>query len=191
MSSDVRLIEPSPKFEAAYKAFTREFRDADKEDYLTLWDEATTNFPAYLRRLAGEADGENLPEGYVPQNTYWLVDEAGEVVGEIRVRHRLTPKLEDFGGHIGYTVRPSRRRKGCGTRMLALAMEKAPGLGLKRLLITCDPANVASARIIEKNGGRLTSRSIAYNGRLTSRYWIDLAANAGRRRSRKPGAGSP
>jgi predicted acetyltransferase len=48
-------------------------------------------------------------------------------------------------------------------------------MGLKRVLITCDADNVASARIIEKNGGRLENQSVSREtGRLKNRYWIEL-----------------
>jgi predicted acetyltransferase len=110
----------------------------------------------------------------VPSSVYWLLSENGYLLGDIRIRHRLTPAWEDLGGHIDYGVRPSQRRKGYATRMLAMALEKARAMGLKRVLITCDPANVGSVRTIQRNGGKLLSESIAKNGRLTSRYWIDL-----------------
>ena len=58
--------------------------------------------------------------------------------------------------------------------MLALGLDKARQLGLTRVLITCDPENIASVRVIEKNGGVLASRSVAHTGRLTARYWIEL-----------------
>jgi len=58
--------------------------------------------------------------------------------------------------------------------MLALALTEARALGLTRVLITCDPKNLASVRVIQKNGGLLTSQGIAENGRPTARYWIEL-----------------
>ena len=72
-------------------------------------------------------------------------------------------------------VRPSERGKGWATSMLALALEKARGMGLRRVLVTCDPGNTASTRVILKNGGRLVNESVAKRaGRMTSRYWIEL-----------------
>ena len=83
--------------------------------------------------------------------------------------------LRDFGGHVGYGVRPSERGKGYATRMLVMALDKARQLGLKRVLITCDKDNLASARVIQKNGGVLGSESYSpQGGRVTQRYWIDL-----------------
>ena len=56
------------------------------------------------------------------------------------------------GGHIGYSIRPSYRRRGYGHRILQLALEKCGDLGMERVLVTCDEDNAASRRIIEANG---------------------------------------
>ena len=106
---------------------------------------------------------------------FWLVRGGTAIVGTSQLRHTLTPDLEHEGGHIGYNIRPSQRRKGYGTRLLGLLLGKARGLGLQRVLLTCDTDNVASARIIEKNGGRLDSDGISgKSGKPISRYWIEL-----------------
>jgi len=97
------------------------------------------------------------------------------ILGESRLRHSLTPALEHHGGHIGYVIRPSQRRKGYGTLILALTLEKARALGIQRVRITCDTDNTGSVRIIEKNGGILSAQVISErSGKLISQYWIDL-----------------
>jgi predicted acetyltransferase len=99
----------------------------------------------------------------------------GKLVGRSDLRHRLNPALEIIGGHIGYDVRPSERRKGFGTLILKLIMEKARKIGLSEVLVTCDTDNIASAKIIEKNGGKL-EKQIIYEktGKLVSHYRIQL-----------------
>ena len=116
---------------------------------------------------------ETVRPGLVPATTYLAVDEAGELVGMIDLRHRLNDYLLQFGGHIGYSVRKSRRRRGFATEMLALVLEEARKLGLDRVLVTCDKENTASARTIEKNGGVLENE-VAEGGRMTRRYWVTL-----------------
>jgi predicted acetyltransferase len=167
------LVEPSEPWESAFLAFLREFADAG-EEISEYSRRAEDSFSEFLARVRDWARGVNLPEHYVPESVYWLVSDEGEILGQINIRHRLTPALEDFGGHVGYQIRPSQRGKGYGTMMLGLALDEARRLGLTRVLITCDPDNIASVRVIEKNGGALASRSVADTGRLTSRYWIDL-----------------
>lgn len=108
------------------------------------------------------------PEGLVHSDYFWLT-EASEVVGFLALRHELTPALLQEGGHIGYSVRPSRRREGHATRALAQALERARALGIDRALVTCDDDNEPSARTIERNGGALED---VRDG--VRRYWITL-----------------
>ena len=83
---------------------------------------------------------------------YWYVS-SEHYLGTLVVRHTLTPELSVEGGHIGYHVVAPWRRQGHATRMLGLGLEKARELGVSRALLTCAPANDASRRVIEKNGG--------------------------------------
>ena len=91
----------------------------------------------------------------------------------IDIRHRLNEYLLQFGGNIGYSVRPSQRRKGYATEMLALALEECRKLGLDRALVTCDKSNIGSAKTIQKNGGVLENE-VLEGDRITQRYWIAL-----------------
>ena len=148
------------------------------EDYLAAGEDryrsALADFPAYLRGLReGERDIE-LPAGRVPYSTFWL-STGRHLLGRTTIRHYLTPELGHEGGHIGYDIRPSERRKGYGTLILKLTLEKAREMGLKRVMLSCDTDNVGSAKVIEKNGGRLEGRAISKrSGKQLSRYWIEL-----------------
>jgi predicted acetyltransferase len=96
---------------------------------------------------------------------WWVDDE--EYLGRLTIRHRLTSQLRNVGGHIGYGVRPSARRRGHATAMLAAALPVARGLGIDRVLVTCDHDNIASRKVIEANGGVLQEpRGVIL------RYWI-------------------
>jgi predicted acetyltransferase len=105
-------------------------------------------------------------EGFVPDTELWLV-EGEEFLGRIVVRHRLTPALLEMGGHIGYDVRPSARRRGHATAMLRDALVVAHGLGIGPALVTCDVGNVGSRTVIERNGGVLEDER---GGKL--RFWV-------------------
>jgi predicted acetyltransferase len=110
-------------------------------------------FASYAARMAASDDEATwLPEGIVPASFLWWV-EGDEYLGRLSIRHSLTPWLHEFGGHIGYVVRPSARGRGHATRMLAAALPVAAGLGIDPALITCDDTNPASRRVIEANGG--------------------------------------
>jgi predicted acetyltransferase len=108
----------------------------------------------YAARLRGEAEPKPREGGYVPQTILWWA-EGDEYLGHVRIRHRLTEQLARRGGHIGYEVRPGARRRGHATAMLAAALPVAASLGIELAHVDCDAGNLASRRIIEKNGGRL------------------------------------
>lgn len=76
-----------------------------------------------------------------------------EYLGRLSIRHELTDGLREFGGHIGYVVRPSARRQGNAGAMLAASLPIARGLGIDAALLTCDATNAGSRRVIESSGG--------------------------------------
>jgi predicted acetyltransferase len=167
---NINLIEPTADLELEFLTMAKEFQAAGDERYKP----ALENFSVYLEQASKYSQGIDLKPGLVPQTEFWLVD-SGKIVASSRLRHRLTPALEREGGHIGYAVRPSERRKGYGTLILALTLEKAKNSGLKKLLVTCDTENTGSAKIIEKNRGKLAGYVISdKTGKQLSRYWIEL-----------------
>lgn len=175
MRANLRLVKPSLEWESAYMAMREDFKLDTSPTGFTFKPLERGDFPAYVAWLQDMERGEGLPEGFVPQTTFWLVRGEDYVVGEIRLRHTLTPGLENVGGHIGYGIRPSERRRGYATLMLKLCLREARKLGLKRVLLTCDPENVASARVMVKNGGVQGVDSInPDNNKPHSRYWIPL-----------------
>jgi predicted acetyltransferase len=90
----------------------------------------------------------------VPETLLWGVD-GDEYLGRLSIQHQLTDALREFGGHIGYMVRPSARGQGHAGAMLAAALPIARDLGIDPALLTCDADNVGSRRVIESNGGVL------------------------------------
>jgi predicted acetyltransferase len=168
------LVDPIEDMREEFIDYVQELRDAGE----SIWPEhsqaGSRDFHDFVRKLCDAAAGRNLKPGLVPWNEYWLVRRR-RVLGTSSLRHRLTPALEDRGGHIGYCIRPGERGKGYGTQLLALTLEKAGELGLQRVLITCHRDNAASRRVIEKNGGVLSSEGICKaNGEPVRRYWIEL-----------------
>ena len=176
MSEDgLKLARPSRKWEDEYRSVLAECGPEEDGHSGHILARVNDDFAKYVRSLHNQEKGFDIPPGFVPQTTFWFVHNGVHIVGEVRLRHRLTPGLELEGGHIGYWIRPSERRKGYGTRILALTLERAREMGLSRVLVTCSPDNIGSARIIEKNGGiKVTDGVSAETGEVTSRYWIDL-----------------
>lgn len=140
---------------------------ADLRERWGKWDSAA-GFADYLAALRNEADPNGIrPHGYVQSTTWWWV-EGEEFLGRIALRHTLTERLRAHGGHIGYDVRPSARRRGHATAMLREVLPLALAVGVTpSALLTCDSDNVASAKVIEANGGVLADEV----GGLR-RYWV-------------------
>ncbi|MBV1853760.1 GNAT family N-acetyltransferase [Catellatospora tritici] len=132
-------------------------------------------FTVFVDRMKRMSD-ESIPvaEGLV-HATYWWIADRGEIVGSISLRHRLNDFLLHAGGHIGYGVRPSARKRGLASWALGEVLGHARARGLDRALVTCDDTNIASARTIERNGGVLEDIRHTELG-YTRRYWIDLTA---------------
>jgi predicted acetyltransferase len=134
-------------------------------------DEIVRDVAAHLARVRARADGD-VPTGSVPDSTYWMIADQ-TYVGRITLRHRLNPRLEQLGGHVGYDVRPGFRRRGHATSALGQLLPRARARGLARVLVTCDVTNLASLRVIEANGG-VAQDELQVGDRiaLTRRYWI-------------------
>jgi len=96
-------------------------------------------------------------------------------MGVAHLRHRLNSSLLSYGGHVGYGVRPTRRRQGYATLLLKLVLQRAKAMGIDRVLVTCDKKNLASARVIVKNGGVFDSE-VPREGEevIIQRYWITI-----------------
>lgn len=168
------LIDPTVRLQASFLAAVCEFHE--DRDYPTPWfvtdvDPAALTdsaaFAAYVTRVLGERDeSARRADWFVPMTTLWWA-EGDQMLGRLAIRHRLTPPLEKSGGHIGYDVRPSARRQGHATAMLAAALPIARSLGIMRALLTCDETNTASQRVIETNGGQFIDRVGDKR-----RYWV-------------------
>jgi predicted acetyltransferase len=175
MSHDnLKLIQPTESLKEEFSDFRGEF--PSDEAIPGLASMTTGHFAKDVRNACDHAKSIGLPEGWVPAHTYWLIRDDRTIVGVVNLRHELTPFLEKEGGHIGYAVRPSERRKGYATQMLNMTLSEARRLRMKRVLITCDKNNVASARVIQKNGGMLENEvATGQQGcEITQRYWIEL-----------------
>ena len=105
-------------------------------------------------------------------STYFLILSDDEVVGTICMRHYLTKDLEEFGGHIGYSIKPSERRKGYAKEALKLLLDLYKD-NYDEILIMCEEDNIASNKTILANGGILINQIEKFGLRI-NRYKIDI-----------------
>ena len=172
-----KLIPPTTQLRDSWLAAREEWGRETHQDGagLRAGDDVDTvpGFTAWVERLRRESDPSTvMEEGLVHATYWWIVDDVG-YLGAISLRHTLNDFLLRAGGHIGYGVRPSARRRGLATWALGAVLPEARALGLERVLVTCDDANAASARTIENNGGVLEDVRETELGQ-TRRYWIAL-----------------
>jgi predicted acetyltransferase len=178
------LAVPHQRFHASFLSAADEFVAAGEDKYANLlsWPaderfegraytrdalESPEVFAEYAAFVAGQCrEDAPRPTAYVPYTMRWMVDD-DEFLGSISVRHRLTQLLLTWGGHIGYSVRPSARRRGHATRALGLMLPVCAQLGIDPVLVTCDVDNDGSRRAIEANGGEYEDTR---EGKL--RYWL-------------------
>ncbi|EPZ0456786.1 GNAT family N-acetyltransferase [Bacillus sp. CD3-5] len=171
---NVSLLTPTTDLQEEYLDFYNEWKDSGETMIPWVITKDPSNFPAMVQELLDAHNRINLPDSWVPDSTYWLVTDHNRIVGAVNIRHSLTEHLFNAGGHIGYGIRPSERRKGYATKLLALSLEKAKQLNITKALIVCDEVNTASEKTILHNGGLRDEDFIEEDGNVVRRFWIEL-----------------
>lgn len=165
------LVSPSPQYFAQIRDYKEEFLADDSLDGAAGLDQHD-DIASWYEAVRDNAREETVRPGLVPAATFLCLRRGDErLVGMIDIRLRLNENLLRRGGHIGYSVRKSERRKGYATEMLRLGLEQCRQRGIDRVLLTCDKNNVASAKTILANGGVLENE-VPEEDRTTQRYWI-------------------
>jgi predicted acetyltransferase len=186
------LVVPATRYRESFLAGAAEFAAEGRLDStygLCLGYDLrhlARRFDQFVRDLAALGDPTRQTGGRYLDRVLWLTD-GDEYLGQSSIRPELcTAYLITYGGHIGYSIRPGRRKRGYGRAILALTLEASREMGLKKVLVTCDSDNTGSRKIIESNGGRfestmkMTPRAFQAEGRepradvCKLRYWIDL-----------------
>ena len=173
----MKLIEPTIEYDRQIQAY--------KQEFLAMGNSMDGCGP--LRRFETTQDWldfntsmksrETAPAHLVPSTQFIYVRESdNKVVGMLQIRHYFNDHLAKFGGHIGYSVCPSERRKGYASQMLHLALPVCRQLGIGKVLVTCLENNEGSRRTIIKNGGVYESTVHEPDENVNlQRYWIDLS----------------
>lgn len=173
----MKLTEPTIEYDRQIQAYRKEFLDCgdsmDGTSSLRRFD----NSQAWIDYVNAHKDRLTVPEGHAPGSQYIFIrEEDRKIVGMIDIRFRLTDYLEKYGGHIGYSVAPSERRKGYATQMLGLSLQLLKKSGVTKVLITCIKENEGSKRTILNHGGVYESTVFEPNECVNlERYWIDLS----------------
>ena len=179
-NADIVLVKPTIKYKEQVKEMMEEARkhDANNQDIWAGYSsmQKCKSYEEWLQKLDEDLDFKNIKPGRVPAATYFSVRKKdNKVIGIINIRYELNEYLENYGGHIGYSIRATKRRKGYGRKQLLLALEKCKEIHINKILITCIEDNIGSEKLIKSCGGIYedTRYSEKENNNF-KRYWIDL-----------------
>ena len=171
----VQLESPSLRLKDSYLSHVKEFRQRGEWPIPFVLKYPTDDFPAFIDRLEKCAQGSEIPTGFVAHETFWLVENGTDVVGVSSLRHSLTDNLRKDGGHIGYGIRPTARRRGLATLILQETLLKAKARGITRALLTAHKGNIGSVKTILKHGGVWDSEELLPGHTdILQRFWINV-----------------
>lgn len=184
MNCDLKLIKPSADYYQQIKSYQKSFLDLNEpmEGTSSLYKYNDIN--EWLEWIKQVNNPQTCPNYLVPSTVYLCVKNGKKVVGMIDIRHYLNDNLNTFGGNIGYSIKPTERNKGYGTRQLGLAIEKCYELRKEgifkgtEILITCNENNIGSKKVILANHG-IYQDTINYQKNNIERYIINLGETDG------------
>lgn len=173
-----KLIQPTADLEGQYDTMLKDWISTGEQlvPFVLRYD--CKDFKGLIAQLENEAKGIG-PDSYggkhehvmVPHSTYWLVDQENQILGVSNIRHELNENLRKLGGHIGYGITPSCRRKGNATLILKLSLIEARKMGIGDVLVSCHADNIGSAKSITNNGGEI-DEEFEHEGKVLQNYWI-------------------
>lgn len=172
----LHLVKPDLTYFEPYKDLHLEWMG---QEHIHPWFFKTRcntlqDFADFIQMLDDYEKG-TVDQQYASQTSYFVVDDHDRLIGGVSIRHYLTVPGYKYGGHIGYGVRPSERRKGYGTAILKLALEETKALKIYKVLLTALDTNTASNRVIQNCGGILENKVQDSDNSIINRYWIHIS----------------
>ena len=170
-----KLIIPTVEYVDEIKAYRDEMLKTNSAFDGTSSLKRLENPAQWIEYNMSLMDKETVPDGLVQATQFIYVRENdGKIVGMINVRHYFNDYLEKYGGHIGYSVRPSERLKGYAKSMLKEALKYCKELGINKALVSCLSDNEGSRKTILANGGVYESTvKLPDSNECLERYWIE------------------
>lgn len=178
--NDLILIRPDLIYANQIMEYRREFIELSKDENKPIEGGGTLqkfdNADEWIEYSKIMEKGEDLPENLVSATQLILIRKSDEkMIGLLQIRHSLNEFLKKYGGHIGYSIAPSERKKGYGTKMLNMALPLCRDYDISNVLITCVDGNIGSKKIIMANGGIYENTIYdEMSKKNLERYWINL-----------------
>lgn len=171
--SELILVKPSKVLEEKILEYKQEYLDFEETNIngsCGLY--RYNNFDEWLE-IVLSIEKDKLRNNVHASTFFSVIKSDNKIRGSIQLRHFLTDELEKHGGHIGYGIRPTERKKGYGKQQLLLILEIAKDMKIPQVMITCDKDNIASSQTTISCGGILAGENL-YKGKEQQIYWITL-----------------
>lgn len=176
--STLYLAQPTMAYEDQLLAYKRETLAMEPDMNGVGGLGAYDRVEDWLQFLKLKSHSATCPAPFVPDSTFMCIRRRDDrLVGMVNIRHELNDWLLHYAGHIGYSIRPDERGKGYAKEQLRLALDVCRGMGLARVLLTCDESNLRSRRVIQACGGLYEDSRIkpGAEDEPLRRYWINLS----------------
>jgi len=172
--NEIKLIKPSVEYADEIMKFRQELLDAESEFAGCGFLFNCKTGEEWIEKVERN-ETSSCNDVIITSSSYIAVRlRDNKIVGIIQLRHHIDhPVLGAWAGHIGYTVRPSERRKGYAKEMLRQNLQHCRDRGLAKVLVGCDSDNIASEKTIVANGG-VFEKEIFADGKMKKRFWINL-----------------
>lgn len=170
----MKLIKPTIENKNEIIEMIKEFSDNNEEKIFGSSKAHGLSYEEWLEHLNNIQSPTKamIEKGYVPTIQYVLYDNSVPI-GFFTARLELTKELLHAGGHIGYSIRPSKRRMGYASEGLKLLLQEYKNINVDKVMLCCYDTNVSSAKVIINCGGKLDSE-IIYDNKVVQKYWIDI-----------------
>lgn len=173
---EIELVRPMPAHKHDAEEFKQEFYNCGEHviNGSALLDQM--EYDEWFENTRRNSNPETVRANWVVADTFFAIRKNdGRIIGIVNIRHNIDNEfLSKYGGHIGYAVRPSERRRGYATQILKMALAHAKSIGLSRVMLGCYSDNLPSIKTIEKCGGVLTETKPYADGKPMNVYWIVL-----------------
>jgi predicted acetyltransferase len=176
----IKLVSPSKDLEVDALDYRQEHFDCGEMlIYGSALFDKTESYDEWLSHVRKNSNAETVQPDWVVTSTFFGVRESdSKIVGMIDVRHSLNDFLREYGGNIGFSVRPSERQKGYATQMLHLALDYCKTIGLQRVMIVCYKSNVPSIKTITKCGGVFERELLYVDGKQIVVFGVEYCITA-------------
>lgn len=173
---EIKLVSPTQEHEKAALEYVKEHFNCNEVDlHGGAMLEKTKSYAKWLEQLEKNSDEKTVTPEWVMSSTFFVIRKSdGKVIGMIDIRHHLNTFLAEYGGHIGYGVRPTERGRGYGIQILQLGLAYCEKIGLAKVMVACYKENEASSKTIRTCDGILEREFLYTDGKIVQIFWITI-----------------